>query len=135
MKILKLVSLIALLAVTTSGAQTVTSDLPLPVAVRDDMGLPPVPHFVVSQLGPTPVLMVHNLRCMGTPALGCFIGHIHTIFLKDSMPLNVAWQTLEHEKVHMILWDAGHTLPEDKEDAIADAIGANRVAEMLARNH
>lgn len=99
------------------------------------MGLPPLPNHVESQIGPVKVLRVKHLVCGTVEALGCFIGNQHVIYVRLGSPRNVEWQTLEHEKVHAILWVSGYTskMPEGLEDGIADAIGAARVQEMLVR--
>jgi hypothetical protein len=138
MKLLRTLALLSLLALTTSGAQQTPippGHLPAPVPPEDTMGLPPLPKYVDSQIGRVAVMVVPNLVCGGSWALGCFIGNKHVIYIREGMPRNVQWHTLEHEKVHVILWVSGHTntLKDDDEDRLADLIGAARVQEMLAR--
>lgn len=100
-----------------------------------DQGLPPLPTSVVSQIGPTPIVLVPGLKCDGVPAMGCFQPENHVIQLRAGMPLNVSWQTLEHEKFHMVVSDAGIPVPNPMDDAIADALGSHRVLEMRASLH
>ena len=54
-----------------------------------------------------------------------------TIALDSRLSRNTAWLTLEHERVHFILWDSGVRVDEETEERIADVIAQSRVAEML----
>jgi hypothetical protein len=140
------------IALTTSRAQDPTN-LPIPaivvtpsaadssvgnisdesVADTTTLGLPPIPTQIESQIGPVRVVKIKNLACGGVRALGCFVHARHVIYIRWGMPRNVEWQTLEHEKFHVILWVSGNTgvLTEAQEDRFADAIGGARVQEML----
>jgi outer membrane biogenesis lipoprotein LolB len=54
-----------------------------------------------------------------------------TIVLDSRLSRNTAWLTLEHERVHFILWDSGVRVDDETEERIADVIAQSRVAEML----
>lgn len=92
---------------------------------------PALPSTVPSQLGPVPVTVVTDLKAKdGEDCLGIFDYHARTIAIRAGLPRNVQWQTLHHEIVHMILWDAGVRLVEAMEETIADVVGSYRVMEM-----
>lgn len=100
--------------------------------------LPPIPATVVSQLGPTKVLIVPGLKCGEIDALGCYSLIDHTIRIRGSdsattVTREVQWQTLYHEEFHMMLADAGRSIPN--EDSVADILGSYRVMEMRAQYH
>jgi hypothetical protein len=104
------------------------------VAARPAGCLPPLPDTVRSTLGPVEVRHVEALRVGDRPAIGAFDGGLRLIYVKRGLHPAQAWQTLEHERIHLELWDAGATLADsDVEDRVADAIGAARVREMLAK--
>jgi hypothetical protein len=102
-------------------------------ATPSPVSLPPLPETIWSQIGPVQVERVANLMCgAGVPAMGCFDGTQMTVYVRDSIPLNIAWQTLEHEKVHVALYLSGLSLGV-AEDHAADILASARVAEMLAK--
>jgi len=95
--------------------------------------LPPIPKTIPSQLGPVPVIMVKDLKtAKGEDALGLWCAEERCIKLRIGMHAAVAWATLEHERVHLICWDAGVGLSEAAEERVADAISSARVAQMLS---
>lgn len=96
--------------------------------------LPPLPHFIPSALGPVEVHIVPHLTCNGTPALGCYDSDQRYLSIRDSIPLTTAWQTLRHERQHMIFRDANVGFAsENAEDRLADIEANADVLEMLAR--
>jgi hypothetical protein len=94
--------------------------------------LPPIPKFIGSQLGPVPIVWVTGLKAGdGDDALGLWCPEERCIKLCAGIHRTTAWVTLEHEKIHMLLWDAGTNLGGEAEERVADAIASARVAEML----
>jgi hypothetical protein len=93
--------------------------------------LPPIPDSIPSALGWVRVHKVVNLKCGGVDALGCFQPLTRTLSIRDSLELTVGWQTLKHEQLHMTIFDAGIFIPEDVQDELADAVGAQDVRVML----
>lgn len=64
-------------------------------------------------------------------AVGKFDWPTRTITLDSALVGTAAWLTIEHERVHLILMDAGVMMDEDLEERICDAIAAARVAQMI----
>lgn len=92
---------------------------------------PPLPATVPSVLGPVRVLVLPDLRLGNEPLMGSWNSYTRTIRIRAGIDPAAQWQALEHEKVHMELWDAGLSVgDEELEDRIADAIGTARVREM-----
>jgi hypothetical protein len=54
------------------------------------------------------------------------------IVLDNSMGPTATWLTLEHEKVHAILADAGIILPKRHAEDVCNAIAAAKIAEMVS---
>lgn len=96
--------------------------------------LPPLPDSIRSQIGWVQVRVVAGLKCgpLGE-AMGCYDGGRHVIAITDSLSPRMAWYTLFHEEVHMVLWIAGQHLSDGEvEERVADAIAAHRLAAVLA---
>lgn len=94
--------------------------------------LPPLPTSIPSALGPVPIVRVPQLKCDGEPAFGCFEPERFVVSIRDSIALAVAWQTIRHERFHVLLFVAGIHLsgPEGVEDLLADATATQDVLEM-----
>jgi Zn-dependent peptidase ImmA (M78 family) len=58
---------------------------------------------------------------------------LRVILIRTGMDPAATLQTLWHERVHMILSDAGVKLRQKDEEAVADSIATAIVAELLAR--
>jgi hypothetical protein len=94
--------------------------------------LPPIPESIDTAMGPVSVVMVENLTTKeGDYALGLWWPENRCIKLCAGLSLVTAWATLEHERVHQILWDAGTALVPAIEERVCDAIATARVAAML----
>lgn len=101
-------------------------------------GLPPLPDSVVSLYGWTRVhFMVNEFDCGGVVAWGCYTYDKRLMQVDTALSRGDQWHTLEHEKVHMILGDAGLNYDERKDtaatvdDEIADAIATQRMMEIF----
>lgn len=89
--------------------------------------LPPVPSQVFSHLGPVPVT-VEPLE--GVHGITRFTSR--TIGIHEGQNPAQAWQTLWHEAMHVVFFDAGVKLPLKVEENLCDAIGTYLTAAMLA---
>lgn len=93
--------------------------------------LPPLPDEVLLPAGPYRV--VRAIPECEVKEGDCVYGLCDTeariITVRPGLSRIVAHMTLEHELVHAILFDAGVRLPEQKEEAVADAISNYRVFE------
>lgn len=97
--------------------------------------LPPLPTSVWSVFGPVPVTVVPDLRDEKDGILfGRVLYFTRRIEIRAEMSLVTQWQTLEHERVHLALFDAGArlSLTNEQEEAVCDSLATARVAEMLA---
>lgn len=93
--------------------------------------LPPIPRFIHLPAGKIPVKRVKGLhkkeKCMGK-----FDFFARTISLEATLGLVAAHLTLEHERVHAILMDAGvnELLSDEIEERICDCLAQDAVARM-----
>lgn len=94
--------------------------------------LPPLPDSIPTAIGPVPVQRVAGLLCQGEQAFGCFDAERFVIQVRDSIDLAVAWQTVRHERFHVLLFVAGIHLegPAGVEDLLADATATQDVLEL-----
>ena len=100
--------------------------------------LPPIPDSIPSALVYVKVVKVANLRCLsnGVPveAYGCFSPSQRAIAIRDSMSPILSWVSLEHERVHLQLFEGGFRFADrEQEDLLCRILSAARVQEMLAR--
>lgn len=80
-----------------------------------------IPTHVPSLMGP---LEVHQDPTMEErKLLGEACMRERKIRIQPSMHPLTAWQTLFHEMIHVVLFDAGVKLAHDKEEAVCDAMG------------
>lgn len=93
--------------------------------------LPPIPRSIALPAGRVPVIRRKGLECESERCAGTFDWNRREILLDADLGITAAWLTLWHEWVHAVIRDAGVTFPESTEEAVADAIAAARVAEML----
>jgi hypothetical protein len=92
---------------------------------------PPLPSTVPSVLGPVPVRVTPDLRLGKEPLMGSWSSYARVIRVRAGIAPAAQWQALEHERVHMELWDAGVVIgDEELEDRICDAVATARVREM-----
>jgi hypothetical protein len=97
--------------------------------------LPPIPDAVHSVLGPIPVRLVTGSPDPTSPdCLGMWEPARRTITLRQDVAPEVLLVTLWHERVHAMLDDAGVRLTHDQAESVADAIGTQLAAELLARS-
>lgn len=95
--------------------------------------LPPIPKTVHSLLGPVPVKIVADLRDpQGRQLFGKWDSEKREISLDDKMCLTTAWSTLWHERVHVMLSDAGVRLKPNKAEDVCNAVALALTADMLA---
>jgi hypothetical protein len=92
--------------------------------------LPPIPKSIPFPTGRVTVKRVKGLM-EREKAYGMFFWHKREILLDAELELHAAHLTLEHEKVHVVLMDAGINLDEVTEERLCDTLAAARVAEML----
>lgn len=99
--------------------------------------VPPIPQVVSAAGGPVPVhrvpvVVIEGVDTTRQTVLGAFDYSHRLIEIRQSLVGLAAWQTLEHERVHVALFDAGATLADDAvEDRIADAIANQRVNDLV----
>ena len=92
--------------------------------------LPPLPRSVYFPSGRVKIVRRKGLM-EHEKAFGMFHWHKREIVLDAELGLEAAWLTLEHEKFHVILMDAGIQLDDYTEERLCDTVAAARVAEML----
>lgn len=91
--------------------------------------LPEIPKEIVTPAGPIPVSMNEGLFDREA-SFGKFNWLRREIELDSSMDRTPMWLTLEHERVHAILMDAGIELEHSLEERVCDAIALARVVEL-----
>ena len=102
-------------------------------------GLPPLPKYVHSLLGPIEVQQVKMVD--EKDSLGECNFENGVIRIKKTLERRQAHHTLAHERSHRILWDAGihHMLDKlpkkyaELEEMICDAFATAHVNEMLSK--
>ncbi len=94
--------------------------------------LPPIPRSISLAAGRIPVRRLKNMldkeECVGR-----FHWDKRIMYLDAGLDVHAAWLTLEHERVHAILMDAGIMMDGDLEERVCDAIAAARVNAMLRK--
>jgi hypothetical protein len=98
------------------------------------MTIPSIPATVFSMLGPVPVVMVDDLTSEDDePLLGKWVPEQRCILLRANVHPLTTYVTLQHEKLHCWLWDAG-AMPteESEEERVCDSIAATLAAEFLS---
>lgn len=95
------------------------------------MGVTPkIPDTIWSSAGQIPVRKVKELKAEdGSPLMGLYDALNRVILLRAGMAPAAQWQTLRHEQVHAVLFDAGVVLTEEHEERICDVIAAAWVSE------
>lgn len=91
--------------------------------------LPEIPAEIYVPAGAIPVEFNEGLFDRES-SMGKFNWLTRNIELEASMELTPAWLTLEHERTHAILMDAGIELEHALEERVCDAIALARVVEM-----
>jgi hypothetical protein len=92
--------------------------------------LPPLPKVVHFASGPVPVKRVKGLQ-ERERASGMFHWNSREIWIDAGLGLHAAWLTLEHEKVHVVMMDAGIQLDEYTEERLCDTLALNAVSQLL----
>lgn len=91
--------------------------------------LPEIPKQIIVPAGAIPVSLNEGLFDRES-SFGKFNWIKREIELEASMEPTPMWLTLEHERVHAILMDAGIDLDHALEERVCDAIALARVVEM-----
>lgn len=91
--------------------------------------LPEIPEEILVPAGSIPVAMNDGLFDR-EGSFGKFNWMTRQIELDSGMDRTPMWLTLEHERVHAILMDAGIELEHTLEERVCDAIALARVVEM-----
>jgi hypothetical protein len=91
--------------------------------------LPPLPKSVYFATGSVPVKRVKGLQDR-EKASGMFHWNTREIWIDAELGLHAAWLTLEHEKFHVVMMDAGIELDEYVTERLCDTFALARVAEM-----
>jgi hypothetical protein len=101
----------------------------------DPDSLPPIPDSIISVRGWTKVHRAPEpLDCGGAlDAVGCYSYPTRTLTVATGLTRGDEWVTFEHEKIHMILGDAGLRSGErDEDDPYIDDKIAEAIAEYQA---
>lgn len=102
--------------------------------------LPPLPAALSAPMGDVPVKILRNVIINGKVGYGAYFFLHRFIVLRSEMGPTMNWLTLEHERFHRIMHDAGIdfekfcTSPEaakDLHELVADALAVDRVYLML----
>lgn len=90
-----------------------------------------LPATVWSVLGPIPV--IETEEGLGENDLGSFDYHARVIRVRPGLQVQQRDQTLQHEWVHALIWDAGfhNALTHELEEQICDVIATALVASTL----
>jgi hypothetical protein len=95
--------------------------------------LPPLPDEVWTPLGMVPVILVAGLAGEDGKALcGQFDWGPRVIRIADNLSPITAWQTLAHEWLHVVFYDAGLHIGNKTEERVCDAYGSVVMAWILA---
>lgn len=100
--------------------------------VEQSVELPPLPQFVWSTLGLVEIVMVEGLAGEDGKALcGQFDWGPRVIRIAKNLSPITAWQTLAHEHLHVVFYDAGIHLPDKVEERVCDSYGSFMTAFIL----
>lgn len=99
---------------------------------------PKLPSQLWSPLGPVRVQLVDRIKPLAKDApddvndFGQYDPNTRTISICKSLHPWAQWQTLHHEWVHMVFFDAGYhnAFEPNQIEGICDLIGTARAAEM-----
>jgi hypothetical protein len=128
-----LLAIAAKIAAVPRPSTDVSSDTASLVMSPDS--LPPLPDSIISARGWTKVHRAPGpLDCGGaTDAVGCYTYPTRTLVVATGLSRGEEWVTFEHEKIHMILGDAGLRSGErDDDDPYIDDKIAETIAEYQA---
>lgn len=94
--------------------------------------LPPFPTWAPTKQGPVPIKLVRGLTCNGDAAHGCYVFKTREILIEEALPHVLRWRILRHELVHAAVHATGVKLADSTEQAVADAMADQGIAEMLS---
>lgn len=94
---------------------------------------PRIPKSLRSQLGPVAVEIVHKLKVNDELVFGHFSGWNRLIRINDGPDPVMRLQSLYHEWMHMVLFDAGlhNVFTKDQQEMLCDVVGTARAVEVL----
>lgn len=92
--------------------------------------LPRIPDELPLPAGPAKIVWEKNLQ-EREKAVGKFNWFRRIVTLEQGLGRHAAWLTLRHERVHMVLMDAGVELPAKLCERVCDAIAQADVADMV----
>jgi hypothetical protein len=94
-----------------------------------------LPRVIHSALGPVPVEVVPKLKVNGEEAFGHFSSWNRLIRVNPGPDPIMRHQTLYHEWMHMVLFDAGlqNLFTKEQQEMLCDAVGTARAVEALGR--
>lgn len=97
-----------------------------------EVELPALPKEVWTPLGMVPVIIVDGLAdADGKPLCGQFDWGPRVIRISNNLSPITAWQTLAHEHLHVLFYDAGVHLGKKIEERVCDSYGSFIVAFIL----
>lgn len=97
---------------------------------------PPLPAVVYGAGGPITVALVDSCKSeKGEDAWGTWTPETRAIEIDRKASREHQWRTLGHEVAHAVLADTGlvNLLTDESQEALCDAFGTARVAEMRGR--
>ena len=94
--------------------------------------LPPIPRSIMLPAGRAYVVRERGLQ-EREQSVGKFCWSTRIITLDADLKGSAAWLTLAHERVHVVLIDAGVHLSEELEERVADALAQDMVADMVRK--
>jgi hypothetical protein len=104
------------------------------LAGRKARGATKRPSTIKSALGPVAVRYVDEIRdSKGKKVdgvIGYFMGDMREIQVKNGLHPTQEAHTLQHEFIHLALWDSGvsQSLTKEQEEAVCDAVATALVA-------
>lgn len=100
--------------------------------LSEEIELPPLPKMLWTPLGMVPVIMVDGLADADGKALcGQFDWGPRVIRISSNLSPITAWQTLAHEHLHVLFYDAGVHLGKKIEERVCDSFGSFITAFIL----
>lgn len=99
---------------------------------KRDVTMPPLPAFLHSQAGPVPVDVRRNVKYDGTVVFGRFSSWERKVYVNETPHEFMQHQTLYHEWMHMVLFDAGlnNIFTKDQQELLCDIVGTARAVEI-----
>jgi hypothetical protein len=107
-----------------------------PVRRAPAVRAPRLPKSLHSQLGPVTVEVVHKLKVNDEQVFGHFSGWNRLIRVNAAPDALMRIQSLYHEWMHMVLFDAGlhNAFTKEQQEMLCDVVGTARAVEVMGQS-